>query len=178
MPYVMTLLVQENRQVESDSGGSELIPEIRTHRAWIFDSFDAAKASFRQKITALADDLGDCTFADGAYQPLAGRCRRKALASDHPASKMAEATAKLLTDPTYACELPDWCGGAENEWETLLCGGGRVYNSDMDTLLDCNALSLPDPDAAYRFHFCEIEPIRDREIQLLLQKADGDENAV
>ena len=25
MPYVMTLLVQENRQVESDSGGSEPI---------------------------------------------------------------------------------------------------------------------------------------------------------
>ncbi len=170
MPYVMTLLVQENRQVEHKGGSSELIPELRTHHAWIFDSFNAAKASFRRKITELQDALDDA-FADGAYQPLARYCRRMALAPDHPAVSMAEATAKLLTDPFFEGELPDWCGGTAEDWETLLCSGGRVYHSDMDTLMDCNALSMSDPNAAYRFHFCEIEPIRGREIQLLLQKA-------
>ncbi len=170
MPYVMTLIVQEDRQVERKSGSLESIPELLTHHAWIFDSFNAAKASFRQKITELKDALDDA-FADGAYQPLASYCRRMALAPDHPAVSMAEATAKLLTDPFFEEELPNWCDGAAEDWETLLCSGGRVYHSNMDTLMDCNALSMSDPNAAYCFHFCEIEPIRGREIQLLLQKA-------
>ena len=57
MPYVMTLLVQENRQVKHKGGILELIPELRTRQAWIFGSFDATKASFRQKITELKEAL-------------------------------------------------------------------------------------------------------------------------
>lgn len=167
--FVVTLVETENAYKHTEYGGEVPFPEITSHRARVFGSFEAAKRYFRRAIVDLAAQGRFIMFVDGMYQPLAHRCRNDGWTPDHPAAKMATAAAKFLTDPDYETVLPYFCRDEYDD--TILCDGGRLFYADvMDTELDTNALSMTDPDKAYFFHYIELESRAGYEAHLLLQK--------
>lgn len=171
--FVVTLVETENAYKHTEYGGEVPFPEITSHRARVFGSFETAKRYFRRAIVDLAAQGRFDAFADGAYQPLAHTCRHERLAPNHPVEQMATAAAKFLTDPDYETALPYFCRDEYDD--TILCDGGRLFYADvMDTELDTNALSMTESDKAYFFHYIELESRAGYEVHLLLQKAYDD----